>query len=404
MGSGALLLPIASRLKKQGSKVFCVDSDEHAISQVRQGLSSELPTGVRYVNDDFLTWSQGKKSSFDCIVMNPPFAATKSELRWMQISDTLHGVASRDRFMPLEAAFVCRAIELLRNQGRLLAVLPCSIIMSETTQWLRDALFRTGAIRFVHELPPRTFPNVESRMYLFVFDKGSRQRKITLFNHDLADPERLELWLGRTRFERLDFGYYRAADKLKLLLDNKRFGWKSLEDVADVFRGDMDSPEGPKNAVHTSDYSNGFWLPSERHKSTSAGLRIQRGDLLVRRVGRNCYKSFGRPVSLQGMPCSDCVLIVRPKESRNSTRLLFSLQVIGELSWSKSLIERGTGASYVSHESIRKIAVPMNLHECYPKTFEAFVAAQHRRSSKKSRRAVSYAAGRLDRIVNEAYG
>ncbi len=393
--------PFASLLKRQKSQVSCIDSDAGAISQAENALCPLLPAGVSYINADFLTWSQGTSSVFDCIVMNPPFAAGKSHLRQVRLPHQLCGLARGDRFMPLEAAFVCRAIQLLRESGRLLAVLPCSIVMSQSTQWLRDLLLEIGAVRFVHELPPRSFPNVESRMYLFVFDKGVRQRKIILFNHDLAAPERLDLWLrDESRIERLDFGYHRAAERLESLIRHERFGWRALGDMVVILRGDINSPLGPTCAVHTSDYSNGFWRRSNRHKSSTFRNwehTIRRGDLLVKRVGRNCHRSFGRALSLQGMPCSDCVFMVRPRDSGISTRLLFSLQVLFELEWSKPLLERGTGASYISHESLLKIRIPTKLHECFPKSYASFVSAQKGRSGKRLRRAVRYAACRIDR-------
>ncbi len=395
--------PFASLLRKQESQLFCIDSDTRAISQAEDALCPLLPAGVSYVNADFLTWSQRASSIFDCVVMNPPFAAGKSHLRQVRLPHHLHGVAGGGRFMPLEAAFVCRAIELLREGGRLLAVLPCSIVMSQSTQWLRDLFLEVGAVRFVHELPPRSFPNVESRMYLFVFDKGVRQRKIILFNHDLAAPERLDLWLTNdSRVERLDFGYHRAAERLERLIHRKRFGWRALGDMVAVLRGDIDSPLGPACAVHTSDWSNGFWRRSDRHRSSTFRNRertIRRGDLLVKRVGRNCHRTFGRPLCLQGIPCSDCVLIVRPRDSGMSTRLLFSLQTLFDLEWSTPLVERGTGASYISHESLLKLRIPAKLPECFPKSYASFVSAQNGRSPERSRRAVRYAACRIARYA-----
>jgi hypothetical protein len=328
--------------------------------------------------------------------MNPPFAAGKANLCKVRMSDSMQAVIGKNPFMPLEAAFVCRAVDLLKDNGRLLAVLPCSVIMSQSTQWLRDLLLEIGAIRFVHELPPNSFPNVESRMYLFVFDKAASQRKIVLFNHDLTVPERLDVWLSKYhQIDRLDFGYHRAAQRLNRLFGCERFGWQALSEVASVLRGDIKSPLGPMYAVHTSDYKSGFWRRSERHnplKYQKADYTIRRGDLLVKRVGRNSHKTFGRAISLRGMPCSDCVLIIRPDKSSVSTRLLFSLQAMFETKWSKPLIERGTGASYISHESLLRLQIPTRLYECFPKTYASFMAAQNGRSAKRSFQAIHIAA------------
>lgn len=403
VGSGALLRPLAPMLMKQRSQVFCIDLDAAALSQARHTLSPLLPAGATYVNADFVTWSRRAQPLFDCIVMNPPFAAGKSDLYRISLPLDLGELAEHKRFMPSEAAFVCCAIGLLREGGRLLAVLPCSIAMSESVQWLRDLFQSVGSIRFVHELPPRSFPNVESRMYLFVFDKGVRRRKVILFNHDLAAPERLDLPLtGKGGIGRLDFGYHRAMRNLKRLSRYARFGWQALEEVAAILRGDIDSPLGPTCAVHTSDYSTGFWRRSSRHKplrSHDPERTIRRGDLLVKRVGRNCHKTFGRPLGLQGIPCSDCVLIIRPKKSGISTHLLFSLRTLFELDWSKPLLERGTGASYVSHESLLKTCLPTRLHKCFPKLYASFLAAQNGASSAMAQQAVRCAAWRIDRYA-----
>jgi hypothetical protein len=239
-------------------------------------------------------------------------------------------------------------------------------------------------------------------MYLFVFDKSARQRKVILFNHDLADPERFELRLRKEKpIDRLDFGYHRSGQLLERLMQDERLGWQRLGDIAMVLRGDVSSPLGPACAVPTSDFANGFWKRAPRHKLPQAfnpDRTIQRGDLLVKRVGRDCHKSFGRPLSLLGMPCSDCVLIVRPKNPRISTQLLFALQSLFETHWSGPLVERGTGASYVSLNSLLTLSIPTKLHERCPKTYASYALAQNRRVSGRSNRATRFAARQLDRI------
>jgi hypothetical protein len=143
------------------------------------------------------------------------------------------------------------------------------------------------------------------------------------------------LWLRKgTEVVRLDFGHHQANHILDALLQHERFGWQQLQDVADIFRGDVSSPEGPRRAVHTTDFRNGFWRRSDRHKParTQGGdRRVRRGDLLVTRVGRNCHSTFGRPVSLRGMSCSDCVFLIRPKKPGSATKILFALRALFEL-------------------------------------------------------------------------
>ena len=52
------------------------------------------------------------------------------------------------------------------------------------------------------------------------------------------------------------------------------------------------------------------------------------------------------------MPCSDCVIIIRPKVSQLSVSLLFALRALFGADWTKPLLERGTGASYVSQDNL----------------------------------------------------
>lgn len=402
VGSGALLKPLTSILSKRESRVLCIDSDSRALQCAECTLSPLLSQQIRYVNADFLQWSRNVYPVFDLIVMNPPFAGQKSQLRRIKVVRRDREVCIRYRFMPAEAAFVCRAIELLRAGGRLLAVLPSSVVSSETTEWLREHMFRHGAIRFVHELAPRSFPNVESRMYLFVFDRAKKQRNIILYNHDLADPERLDLRRATNNgIRRLDFGYHKAIQKLTRLVEEERFGWRPLRDVAVVLRGSVKSPFGSETVVHTTEYSKGFWTFENQRQIAVSGDRdrtIRPGDLLARRVGRNCHRSFGRPLGLVGFPCSDCVLIVRPKDSHNSLQLLFAVQVLLEVNWAGPLIERGTGARYITHESVLDLAIPTKLHKCFAGTYALFVEAQWRRSFWKWRIALCRAVRRIERI------
>jgi hypothetical protein len=275
----------------------------------------------------------------------------------------------------------------------LLAVLPCSIVMSESLQWLRDCLLRTGAIRYVHELPPRTFPNVESRMYLFVFDKGKTGKGTVLCNHDLIRPERLTVEFRATdRGFRLDFAFNRANRELQKLVRLSRLGWRSLGDLATVIRGSVDSPHGPRGCVHTCDFRNGFWRIAGRHRPSTAARsdgRVRWGDILAKRVGRDCCQSFGRAIGLQGVPCSDCILLLRPRSARDSTRVLFCIRCLLGMEWAKSLVEKGTGASYITANTLSQLVVPALIWKVYPSAFREFRSAVASRSQRGMSKAVA---------------
>ena len=379
-GAGALIEPLLGQVIKSQADLYCVDIDSKAILEVESTIkSAEFSEKCNYqlIQDDFLTWSQGRANEFDCIVMNPPFAAVKTKYRqftYMDGGNTIH------THLPVEAAFLYRAIDLLTPGGCMLAVLPCSIVMGITHQWLRDRMFSLGAVKSVHELPPRTFPNVESRIYLLVFEKAKRQRIVSLFNHDLVQPEELRLNLAHGEVnQRLDFGFHKARLLFKDLESQDRFGWKQLENVAEIIRGDACSPEGPKRCVHTNDFRDGFWRRSDRHiisAARSSGHLIKKEDLLVKRVGRGASSSFGRHISLQELRCSDCIFIIRPRMENASMPILFALKVLFTVEGSDALIERGTGAAYISSAALKNLAIPAKLHARFPRTFKSFTKSE----------------------------
>lgn len=403
VGGGNLIAPILARLKRQHSRVFCVDSDRETVREVAERFRDSLPIGTSFVHSDFLTWSASADTpSFDCIVMNPPFAATKSKFRCLEPGARLGGISQTVHYMPLEAAFVCRALDLLEAGGRLLAILPCSIVMSESLQWLRDELLARGAIRFVHELPPRTFPAVESRMYLMVFDKGRRQRRIALLNHDLHEPERLKIGSTIGTVARLDFGHANASLSIDQLQRFDYLKLTPLSSVARVIRGDINSPLGARCAVHTTDFRDGFWRALGRHDPSvvrSEERTLKRGDILISRVGRNAHLSCSIGIRLTGMACSDCTLIVRPSRFDQRWKILFALRIVLSQKWIKPLLMRGTGASYISHRSLLELPIPMGACEKYPLEFASFLDGVRARSSLRVNCAIQAVSQQVENLL-----
>lgn len=396
VGVADLLIPFQKLFSKAGSLVTCVDCDALAIRTARKRLKGIPRAIVRSHTGDFLKWSMNRNPIFDCVVMNPPFAAGRQSLQKLTIRQPGLPILE-NTYMPLEAAFLCRAISLLRDGGRLLGVVPASVVSSESTAWLRRFLLEAGAIKMVHELPPNSFPGVESRMYLISFDRARRSRSVMLMNHDLTEPERMDVSIrDLVAVNRLDFCFHRANSQIGKLKDLRGIQWSTLGNEATVIRGSVRTPLNSAPAVHSSNFSAGFWRRGDLvpPSAIESKIVICKGDLLVKRVGRDCRLSFGKPVALEGLPCSDCVLIVRPNDRISSDKLLFAIRTMLEFGFSKGLLERGTGASYMSHTSVGEFPIPINLDKTYPKLFSEFCNAQRSRSPERMKRS-SAGAGKL---------
>src|SRR4030066_1647259 len=104
-----------------------------------------------------------------------------------------------------------KSLLFLRPGGRLLAVVPCSVVSSSKTTWFRQYIMMLGSIDYMHELPKRTFKGVESRVYLMVYTKSNIQESVILRNHDLSRP--LNVLISKEDlnvYPRFDYSYIRA--------------------------------------------------------------------------------------------------------------------------------------------------------------------------------------------------
>lgn len=381
VGKGHLLYPILLPVNDTIKRVVCIDTDTDILNEVAEKFGPLYQEKLEIVNEDFLAWSalprleQG--SGFDCIVMNPPFSGKTKNWIKLDLGKELGKGDEKSCAMPLEAAFILRALNLLNPKGKLLAVVPSTLVSSLRTTWLRKYMLELGAVTYVHELPKKTFIGVESRVYLFVFERSQIHSKVMVLNHDLSYPVRMKINkkdLANNSF-RFDYSFHHSFEiykKNRILL--KDLNWGKLKDVAIIKRGEVDSPKGYKDVLHSCDFRNGFWeltnsiknLPPIMNKSIFMTLH---GDLIVKRVGRNCSSSFGVNINRKKIVCSDCLLIIRPKEANMSVELLFALRIMFSEGSGFKLIERGTGATYIAQQELMEFLIPLNLSDFFPDLF-----------------------------------
>lgn len=351
-GSGIL---VRSFLENKGvSRVECIDIDPKAVSDLDRNFGHNKV--FFSLNADFLEWSspegQGYRKRYDCIIMNPPFGGSKQRLVPIEVGGKLI-------YVPIETAFVYRSLRLLKPGGRILAILPASVISGQGSEWLRKILLKAGAIRLVHELPHRTFSGVEGRMYNLVFEQGALQRKISLANHRLVDPEMLSVSHTVLRSApRFDFAFH-DSQKWSNAVQAVDFGWIKLGDIATIFRGRKRSPVDIENTLHTTNFDEGENLPPYQ-RSFTKGVALL-GDILIKRVGR--YISLS-PMLFQGqgpIRCSDCILIVRPNSFEDRYKILFALRSLISWQGGSGLIEQGIGASYIPMDALKQLDIPLEL-------------------------------------------
>ena len=160
--------------------------------------------------------------------------------------------------------------------------------------------------------------------------------------------------------------------------------WVKIKDIAEIYRGGIESPLGAKRAIHTCNQGGGIWKRCDDSSpllADSSLKGIREGDLLIKRVGRNCARSSGMAIDLEGLACSDCVLIMRPKNGISSTEMLFALRFLLCSCGLTQLIERGTGASYITENGLRNLMIPIGLCRDHPLKYMKYCYAVNQDSA-----------------------
>ena len=404
VGKGALLNPLLRKFERQNTHVVCVDTDANALTELRQGFG-DRKFQRDYINQDFLQWGieQGSES-FDCVLMNPPFAASRTDCRTLDFVCINSHVTQPAAPIPVEAAFLCLAHRLLAPGGRLLSVLPCSIVMSESLQWLRQFLCKTGSIEYVYEYPTRTFKDVDSKVFLLVFKKGTRRRSVRLVRSETDGIHRLSLPLEGEAPSRLDYDFHHSCMQMQKLMHNTNLKWIPLGKVARIFRGTVSSAPRPAGVVHSTDFSRGMWRrPLDEASVAVCRGRIRFNDLLIRRVGRNSHLTLGIAHLVAGKLATDCVFVIRPNDDIASFSLYFAIKSIMGLDWIASLLERGTGARYFCKSSLEQLPVPLAVPSVYVHNFRSFLLAYANECVDCTSAAVSKTTGYLEQCGREGH-
>ncbi len=378
VGRGRLLMPVMRRIGSRLNRAVCVDISSVALESFLSGLRDDVRGRTTAIHGDFLR-PQGNQHAlsesglFDCVVMNPPFSARREGFVPLSAPDN-------GRLVPVEVAFVARSIQLLKPGGRLLAVLPPSIVSASSTRWFREHMLAEGAILCVHELPGFTFKGVESRIYVFVFERAGKSGSIVLLNHDLRSPHKVSARVsGCGPDYRLDFHFHQCrADHEQVVRRAPHLLWCKVGEIADVLRGKVNWPRAGVGVLHTSHYRDGVWEYPGRASARGrmmGQVTVRKGDIVVKRVGRGCASSFGAFHGGAHAVCTDCVLVIRPRAKVSRWELLLALRVVADSKWGRGLLEQGTGATYISARTLHDLPIPAGLRAVFPRLFAKYQRA-----------------------------
>ena len=267
--------------------------------------------------------------------------------------------------IPIEIAFMFRGVQLLKKKGTIAAIMPSTFVTSIKFEWFRRYLLKTGEIKNVIEFPEFTFNGVESRIYLVIYKKALENKSINISSFKTGETYNINNCTIGLHEYRLDFSSCKAKKSIqKIISSNPSLGWTYLKDYAHVFRGKISTPFNGYRAIHTTDYQDREWkfrYDKKNYLKDFSENSIKDDDILVKRVGRNCSKTFGSAHNLEGFACSDCIIIVRPIYSKLSSAVLLSLRIVALITEWTEILEKGTGAKYMPISNVKNVMIPIDI-------------------------------------------
>ncbi len=393
VGNGNLLTPFLMR--EDIEQIVAIDKDPIAIEdlcKVHEGRGN-----ITIVNDDFLEWSLPTKENilFDCVVMNPPFMAKNKSLIKTDLKQEMISAKKHEKHLPMEVVFVIRTIRLLKDRGKLLAIVPASVINASKMSWLREYLLSQGHIERVYELPRYTFERIEAKTFLLVFVKGQKAKSSVLAMYDNGNTQ--EEIIPRKEIEkdlRLDYSYFAAKREFEKYQSTPGLEWAPLGKIASTSRGKVPAPPSDDDVIHYTNFSNGFWrLP----QNDGQGIARRLSEILIcKRVGRDCLSTYGLGINIKGARFSDCVVTIHIQDKAiDKIALLFALRTFFSLPSIQSLLKLGTGASYISELQLRRTCIPLGLHTAEPELYREYQKAVRKLDYEKMKHLEGIAAGKI---------
>ncbi len=162
VGDGAFVAAIA-HLGVAKERILAVDIAPRA------GAHDSLALVER--GTDFIDWATRRVGAVDRVVMNPPYVAL-SRLRGRILKNALEARLTSGKSLPFKAnywcAFVLRAVECLRTDGVLVAVLPAAWDFARYARLVRESIFSSFRDVTVIRSTAPLFPTVQDGSVVLV--------------------------------------------------------------------------------------------------------------------------------------------------------------------------------------------------------------------------------------------
>lgn len=342
-GDSNLLVAAGARWKK--ANLFGIDIDPVNISKTHNKLTLLSGDGFDPNLYHKIIETCGE---IDLSVSNPPYLSidyTKKEKHILSLAGFDKIIGQNIRFIPSELVFLAQNLRVMKPNAELAIILPAGLISGVKWQTFRDFILNEFDIQACIQLPQNAFKKTEASTFALILKKAPAQnKKIKISNinssikYDISREDAIK---------RMDYQYYSQP------YYNVHLGLSSADDI-EIFRGNLSNKqlrESGLDYIHTQDLSIGFNEISRNNQIESSPMKYAvKGDILIARVGTRC---IGRVSYLKKgkLPISDCVFVIRTKNSNALWNSIKSSQLTDFLKFSAL----GVGAKYITIEMLKEI-------------------------------------------------
>jgi adenine-specific DNA-methyltransferase len=167
-GSGQFIDIIIKLLGKKKANIIGTELYKDLFDSVKNKYSGNK--NIQLLNQDFLTWKTDKK--FDLIVGNPPYF--EMELSLQQKKDFDEIISGRVNIYSL---FIYKSIQMLEPDGKLIFVIPTSLLSGKYFEKLRFYINKTCNIEDIIMLGSKDFEDALQSTMIFKITKLSETTK-----------------------------------------------------------------------------------------------------------------------------------------------------------------------------------------------------------------------------------
>ncbi len=152
-GFGDIVVPLASNFME--CNIVSIELNEEWNYIQRNILNFAYINNVKLKNEDILL-NKNDDEQYDAAVYNSPFTSQRFRVEDLEMNYLIDYRINR---LGAEGAYLVKAIEMVKDQGYIISLLPIGILFSSLYKGIREFILDKAQVLSIIELPNRVFEN-----------------------------------------------------------------------------------------------------------------------------------------------------------------------------------------------------------------------------------------------------